>query len=126
MGSSNPKEYIASLNKGIDLRSLDKTKGNTFQQNVIWRNGAYHVRPGAGLLARYSTTMSGGRDTTFGSDTIFGYKEKLGAFIFITDQGHTQILTVHNARVFTGNVQVDDQQAFVANRFGQTLAIPAP
>lgn len=103
------KDEYQLLKFGMDLRAVDKSAGSPWIQNVIVRNGKLEVRSGFGTLARYSTTMSAGKDpldtpTSFVTSAPFGLQTMLGAYWFLTDDGHEQILTLHTARVYTANI----------------------
>lgn len=108
MSTAKASEQINVLGVGIDLRSLDKTTGNSWQANVIWRNGRFESRGGFGTLCQYGSSLVGGRDTPFGDGKPFGYGDLLGSYAFITNEGHTQIISVHECHAFTGNLQADD------------------
>ena len=101
------KAEVELLQQGIDLRSVDKSAGASWIQNMLFRNGRAEVRKGFGTLARYSMTMTAGKLASIQPiqlEETPGYLNMLGAFWFITDDGHEQILTVHTANVFTANM----------------------
>ena len=75
--------------------SLDPANDGSFVRNMENRQGSWAVRPGFGLLYRGDTTMSL-------TSTSQGYKKHLGSRIIKTAFGHTQIVTVLSADVFTG------------------------
>lgn len=75
--------------------SLDPANDGSFVRNMENRQGSWAVRPGFGLLYRGDTTMSL-------TSTTQGYKKHLGSRIIRTAFGHTQIVTVLSADVFTG------------------------
>ena len=75
--------------------SLDPANDGSFVRNMENRQDSWAVRPGFGLLYRGDTTMSL-------TSTSQGYKKHLGSRIIKTAFGHTQIVTVLSADVFTG------------------------
>lgn len=125
MAAGNPKDELSALGLGVDIRSLAKNSGNSWEKNVLWRNGRYESRGGMGLLAQYSTTLSGGRDTEIGTGVPFGYGDTLGAFVFLTDEKHIQILSVHKLHAFTGNFETQETGVWLAGTQGQILDLVA-
>jgi hypothetical protein len=62
------------------------------------RQGSWAVRSGFGLLYRGDSTMS----INGSSSSPLGYKKHLGSYALKTAFGHTQIITVLSADLFTG------------------------
>jgi len=90
---------VATSKQQLDIlsptMSLDPANDGSFVRNMENRQGSWAVRPGFGLLYRGDTTMSL-------TSTSQGYKKHLGSRIIKTAFGHTQIVTVLSADVFTG------------------------
>ena len=97
--------------QGVDLRSLDKSKGSPFLQNVIASNGDLCTRPGFGLVREYGTSLNAGRhlgNTGMPAFDAFmalglGLGACIGATAIRTPWGADQILAVHPVRGLTGN-----------------------
>lgn len=82
--------------EGLDADALNK---GGFFQNLFWRQNAWWTRPGFGQLAQYDTLLAFPADGT----ELYGYETALGSFAFVTDFGHTQIVTLLRGLVFTGS-----------------------
>tara|TARA_R100001443_G_scaffold102979_1_gene111255 strand:+ start:814 stop:3372 length:2559 start_codon:yes stop_codon:yes gene_type:complete len=78
--------------------SLDPANDGSFVRNMENRQGSWAVRPGFGLLYRGDSTMS----INGSSSSPLGYKKHLGSYALKTAFGHTQIITVLSANLFTG------------------------
>lgn len=92
-------EEIDILGEGIEY--TEPTKGN-FVLNMLRRQGAWEVRQGFGQVAEFDTLMPfnlGGY--TAGDTTEWGYKKHLGSHIIKTDFGHTQIVSIFRATIYT-------------------------
>lgn len=76
-------------------------KGAIFR-NLYIQDNAWNTRPGFGQMAQFDTTL-GSPDVT---EQPQGYTVHLGSKAMVTDFGHTQILTAHVNRSFTGEAGV--------------------
>ena len=114
MAAGNPKTEISALEMGMDLRSLDKSTGSSWLQNVIHRNGKYYTRDGFGLVGQYSTRMS----TEAQDGTTLGYESVLGSVIAQLDNGHNQIMTVLTATVMTADSGTYTNGSWGVGQFG--------
>ena len=92
---ATPKQQLDILSPTV---SLDPANDGSFVRNMENRQGSWAVRSGFGLLYRGDSTMSL-------TATSQGYKKHLGSRIIKTAFGHTQIVTVLSADVFTGESQ---------------------
>lgn len=127
MASSNPpvgaRGTLDLLSAGVNVTSIDKSTGNSWAQNVLYKDGAYQVRPGYGTLARYSTTLNAGRNTSSGQadpTPVAGYTSLLAATAITTNQGHEQVLAVLGVRCYSSDYQEDSSGAW-ADPLGQFL-----
>lgn len=113
MGASNPpvgqRGRMDMLGVGVDVRSIEKNTGNSWAMNVLFRDGRCEVRPGFGTLARLSTTLNAGRDST----QQYGYTGHLGSHYMVTDQGHEQLLSVLTVSGWSTDSRLDSQNAWV-------------
>lgn len=85
------------LGSSLDLRSLDKTTGNTWQHNVILKNGRFDVRKGFGLLAAHSTDFTASRTetgATLNPELYRGYTRHLGSEYFTGANALVSVLEV--------------------------------
>ena len=81
---------------GTSLKT--STKG-AYVRNCYLQDDSWKVRPGFGQVTQRDTTM-GFRDPAFSNQ---GLTKHLGSKAMVTNFGHTQILTILTAKVFTGN-----------------------
>lgn len=105
--------------QGMDLRSLDKSSGSPFIQNVIPRNGEFLVRPGFGTVYEFGTTQNGGR---YNDPTAYGIGKPIGAFALRTPWQTDQILSVHPLLAFTGTLK---QTTTAVDLYGQRAIVLA-
>jgi len=87
---------------GDGIKADQVTKGS-FYQNVWKRKNAWEVRAGFGQVAQYDSTL-GYNDGV----NPYGFTKILGSQVFLTDFGHTQILTLLMGTAFTGNTRGSD------------------
>lgn len=107
--------------KGMDLRSLSKSAGSPFIQNVLPRNGEFLVRPGFGVVREYGTTLNGGRLENDPSD-YYGIGAPIGKTEVRTSWGADQLIVVHPLFAFTGNIKTEnDLTAVVSGPNGWVL-----
>ncbi len=92
---ATPKQQLDILSPTV---SLDPANDGSFVRNMENRQGSWAVRPGFGLLYRGDSTMS----INGSSSSPLGYKKHLGSYALKTAFGHTQIITVLSADLFTG------------------------
>lgn len=88
------------LSKGIDADSLEK-QGMSWAQNIEYRVNRIEVRGGFGTLSQFGTTLNAGRQ----EGGTYGYGPPLGATLQVTNQGHVQILSLHQLSSYTGTLQ---------------------
>ena len=115
------KQYLPGLDTHLSLNTLDKSGGNPWQKNTLYRNGRHVVRQGFGLLADYSTPFSAYRP----DDSTTGYTEILGVHARVTDQGHHQITSLVKLQAYTASTADDDAGVWVAGSTGQSLSLLA-
>ena len=125
MATSNPpigsRGELDLLGVGTSVDTLDKTQGNPWVHNMVYRDGRYRVRKGFGTLARYSTTLGSGRATTAGQTApanVVGYTSIVGAAYMVTKQGHEQIIQVCTLKAYSSDYQ-DDTGGTWTSPFGQ-------
>lgn len=92
---ATPKQQLDILSPTV---SLDPENDGSFVRNLENRQGSWAVRSGFGLLYRGDSTMS----INGSSSSPLGYKKHLGSYALKTAFGHTQIITVLSADLFTG------------------------
>tara|TARA_Y100001963_G_scaffold7100_1_gene9198 strand:+ start:3591 stop:6386 length:2796 start_codon:yes stop_codon:yes gene_type:complete len=93
-------QEVELLSSGMKADSADK---GTFYQNLRFRRGEWSTRPGFGQVAQFDSTMS---LQTEDKSTQYGYGEPLGSYSFVTNFGHTQLLTLLPLRAFTGDTEM--------------------
>lgn len=105
---------------GMDLRSLSKTTGPAFLQNIITRNGELAVRSGFGLVREYGTSLNCGRIGEV-SGPAWGLGKCIGAAHVRTPWGTDQILAIHGVYNLTSNLALDDAGSSLSGRLGVIL-----
>jgi len=93
---ATPKQQLDILSPKV---SLDPANDGSLVRNMENRQGSWAVRPGFGLLYRGDSTMA------VNGTSPLGYKKHLGSHVLRTAFGHTQIITLLSAYVFTGESQ---------------------
>lgn len=106
---------------GMDLRSLSKTTGPAFLQNIITRNGELAVRSGFGLVREYGTSLNCGRLNEIIRPN-WGLGKCIGATHVRTPWGTDQILAIHGVYNLTANLALDDTGASLSGKLGVMLA----
>lgn len=101
---------------GMDLRSLPKTAGPAFLQNIVPSNGELAARPGFGTVREYGTTLNAGRAIAIGRATAYGLGRCIGAKHVRTPWGTDQILAIHPVYAFTGNYKGNDTTTLSGRR----------
>ena len=92
-------EEVDILGEGIQYS--EPTKGN-FALNMLLRQGAWEVRQGFGQMAEFDCLMPFSLNSDVGGDpNDWGYRKHLGSHVIRTDFGHTQIISVLRAKVYT-------------------------
>jgi len=92
-------EEVDILGEGIEYAT--PTKG-TFALNMLRRQGAWEVRQGFGQLAEFDTLMPFAIGPALNnSSRDWGYKAHIGSYALQTDFGHTQIVSVFTAIVYS-------------------------
>ena len=92
-------EEVDILDEGIQY--AEPTKGN-FALNMLRRQGAWEVREGFGQLAEFDTLMPFSLNEGVGGGAAdWGYRKHLGSHVIKTDFGHTQIVSILRATVYT-------------------------
>ena len=85
---------------GMDLRSLDKSSGSPFIQNVMPRNGELLSRDGFGTLTEFGTTLNCGR---INQNQTYGLGRCIGLTAYRTFYGQDHLVSVHPVYAFSGN-----------------------
>jgi len=72
-----------------------------YVQNMLFSNGAWHVRKGFGQVVQLDTTLSAFKAT---DTTAHGYERHLGSHLIETAFGNTQIVSVFSGKVRTSQL----------------------
>lgn len=92
------KDMIQDVEILAGATKVDSPVKGAFFRNLYVQDNAWNTRPGFGQMAQFDTTL-GSPDVT---EQPQGYTTHLGSKAFVTDFGHTQILTAHVNRSYTG------------------------
>lgn len=88
---------------GLDANGA--TKGR-WAQNLFWRNGTAEVRPAFGQVHQFDTRLRMPPSQTFlDTNKFYGTHEILCSTAFVTDFGHTQVVTLLGQQTWTGNTK---------------------
>ena len=88
------------VNVLLDGIQAEQPSNGSFAQNVFFRRGTLEVRKGFGQVAQLDTSFGKG---FYNDGTKWGYKEHLGSYLFLTDFGNFQVVSVFLAFINSTN-----------------------